>query len=408
MTKSKWWVALITLIALFGAACGGDDDDTSAGQSSSATEDGGSEPQTVTVRISSPLSGNQAASGVWAHGIKAFLDGVNADGGVNGAIFDVEVVDDGFEAARTTANIRKFIDQDGADVIFTYGGGAARANEDYIERSKVMTVPYAGGQYAPDGVEELPYFRSWAPSIIHEGFLITQQIFDDDPNAKVGVLSYDNVSGEKYAEGVQSAAEEAGKEDQIVAVDLFDPLTTDLTSNITRLRDAGATSLVLLVAGGAGTQAIKYVRQIGWEVPVYNQSGNTSRTGMLEPMGADAVGLRTPRYLVDAGDLPDEDWVDRFIADVEREGNGDPTDLNVLNGYTTGATLVEAVKAAGDDLSVEGILAGWDSLEGVTVPGLLPGVTLSPGDDINIIRNMQLAEWNGTGFDDVGDVVAVD
>ncbi|MFH1090406.1 MAG: ABC transporter substrate-binding protein, partial [Pseudomonadota bacterium] len=61
----------------------------------------------VVVGVSTPLSGPAALWGVTAMGIKAWADYINDQGGINGRKIKVIVKDDGYNPARSMANLQE-------------------------------------------------------------------------------------------------------------------------------------------------------------------------------------------------------------------------------------------------------------------------------------------------------------
>ena len=99
-------------ILLAAAGCSSQSDDKPAVQAGGdGSCNGVSQGVTDTalkVGTSLPLSGGAATAGKgFEAGLKAAVAEVNSNGGINGRKVDLVVLDDGFEAARSVANIRR-------------------------------------------------------------------------------------------------------------------------------------------------------------------------------------------------------------------------------------------------------------------------------------------------------------
>ncbi|HEX7163659.1 MAG TPA: ABC transporter substrate-binding protein [Trebonia sp.] len=109
------------LIAATGTAC------ASSGSGGSGASAPGVTSTTVTIGTSNALTGtNSASCSVASKGEQAWIDYVNANGGINGRKIKVNVIDDGFTPARAVANAKTFINQP----VFAVVGGCGTATAD--------------------------------------------------------------------------------------------------------------------------------------------------------------------------------------------------------------------------------------------------------------------------------------
>ena len=75
-------------------------------------------------------------------------------------------------------------------------------------------------------------------------------------------------------------------------------------------------------------------------------------------------------------------------------------------GYYGAAMAVWLMKQCGDDLTRENVLRQATHMRGVTVPMLLPGISLNTApDDYSPIKQMQLQRFDGTGWVKIGGIV---
>jgi hypothetical protein len=69
--------------------------------------------------------------------------------------------------------------------------------------------------------------------------------------------------------------------------------------------------------------------------------------------------------------------------------------------------LVHVLERCGDDLTRENVMKQAASLNNVSLPMLLPGITLqTSATDFFPIEQMQLEQFNGTKWELIGDVVS--
>jgi branched-chain amino acid transport system substrate-binding protein len=76
-------------------------------------------------------------------------------------------------------------------------------------------------------------------------------------------------------------------------------------------------------------------------------------------------------------------------------------------GYTVAQTLHQTLKQAGNDLTRANVMKQAASLKGVTLPMLLPGITINTSDkDFYPIEQMQMQKFNGELWELFGPVIS--
>jgi branched-chain amino acid transport system substrate-binding protein len=83
---------------------------------------------------------------------------------------------------------------------------------------------------------------------------------------------------------------------------------------------------------------------------------------------------------------------------------GDPKDNLTVAGYSMAQTLVQVLTQAGDELTRDNVMKQAASLD-MTLPMLLPGVTVKTGsDDFYPVEREQLKRFNGKSWELFGKV----
>ncbi len=83
-------------------------------------------------------------------------------------------------------------------------------------------------------------------------------------------------------------------------------------------------------------------------------------------------------------------------------------DVDNVYGYSVTQTMVEVLKACGNDLTRENIMKQAASIHDLKLPMLLPGITVSTSaDDYAPIKQMQLERFDGTTWRLFGEVISV-
>ena len=87
--------------------------------------------------------------------------------------------------------------------------------------------------------------------------------------------------------------------------------------------------------------------------------------------------------------------------------SGNVADGFNVYGYTAGAKMVAVLKQCGDKLTRENVMKQAASIHNLTLPMLLPGITVSTSaDDFAPIKQMQLMKFDGTTWKLFGEVIS--
>jgi branched-chain amino acid transport system substrate-binding protein len=90
--------------------------------------------------------------------------------------------------------------------------------------------------------------------------------------SKAGLMLINNPWGESNEKGLLAAAE-SNPDMEIVGVEKFENNDVDMVPQLTRLKEAGADVIVLVVNAPPGAQMMKSRERMGWEVPVVSHWG---------------------------------------------------------------------------------------------------------------------------------------
>ncbi|MBC2934823.1 ABC transporter substrate-binding protein [Nocardioides sp. zg-1228] len=409
-------VALATSLVLGACGAGGrDDSDDGDGGGGGAAADPGVTDDTVTIGATFPLTG-VAAPG-YAEiptGAKAYFDYVNEAGGVHGRTIEYIVKDDGYNPTNTSTVTNELVLQD--EVFATVGslGTPTQASvADYLNDEGVPQLMVSSGSLQwGDDVEARPMTFGWQPDYESEGKVIGQWVADNMPDARVGLFLQDDDLGEDAEKGVRRYID-----DQIVAVERYTTGNTDVAPQITGLQAEDVdlvlafntpsyTALSQLVALKTGFTPKWFYANIGSDPALvgsllerFSEGAVTGDSGALD-------GVMTTEYIpgVDSADDP---WVQLWqeVWD-EHGGKGELTNYRIY-GMSQAYAFVQALDAAGEDLTRDGLVAaieeGGSEWEG---PQLAP---FRYGADSHMgIAGMRLVELKAGVGEPVTDVLVTD
>ncbi|SFI62923.1 ABC transporter substrate-binding protein [Albimonas pacifica] len=354
-------------------------------------------------------SGPASAYGQIGSTIGAYIEMVNAQGGVNGRKIEWISYDDGYSPPKTVEQIRRLVEQDEVDLLHaTLGTPTNTAIHKYVNAKKVPHLFVATGASKWNDPENFPWTSGWQPNYPTEGAIYAQWILANIENPKIAVLYQNDDYGKDYLTGLKRGL--AGREDVIVAEAPYEVAQPTVDSEVINLKASGANVFFIVATPKFAAQAIKKSAEIGWEAERFLNNVSISVGSVLQPAGLEASkGLISAGYLME---VDDPQWADHEeVAEWRRFMNewypaGDQTSSFTVYGYASAYTLVETLKRCGDDFSRENIVRQAASLKGLRAPLLLPGITINTSaTDHAPIEAMQLMRFNGESWERFGEVV---
>ncbi len=373
---------LAASMVLAGCGAGGDRESSGGGEGDGGgASDVGVTADSITLGAHFPLTG-VAAPGYSEipTGAKAYFDYVNSQGGVYGRQIEYIVKDDGYNPTNTSQVTNELVLQ---DEIFAMVGGLGTPTHsavvDFLNDEGVPDLFVSSGSLQwGDDVENRPYTFGWQPDYEIEGKIIGQYVAENLPKAKVGLFLQDDDFGADAEKGVRQFLD-----DQIVGVERYTSGNTDVAPQITGLQAAKAdlvlafdtpsyTALSQLVSLKLGYQPTWYYSNVGSDPQLVGSLLNRFSEGAIEGDNSSLNGILTSEYIpgVDAADDP---WVQLWQKVWDAEGDQGKLTNYRIYGMSQAYTFVQALMAAGEDLTRDGLVAAVEEagadLEG---PNLAP------------------------------------
>ncbi|MBS43882.1 MAG: amino acid-binding protein [Nocardioides sp.] len=345
-----------------------------AGCGAGGREDGGDEPaeagstvgvtdDSIKVGAHYPLTG-VAAPGYSEipTGAQAYFDYVNANGGVYGRQIDYLVRDDAYDPSQTTSVTDELVLQ---EEIFAMLGGLGtpthRAVVDTLNEEEVPDLFVSSGSLQwGDDPEAKPWTFGWQPDYEIEGKVIGQYISENLPDAKVGLFLQDDDFGADGEKGVRQYLDS-----QIVSVQKYTSGNTDVGPQVAALQADGAdlviafdtpayTALTQLVSLSLGYSPQWFYSNVGSDPTLVGGLLSNFSEGAVEGSSSSLDGVLTTEYIPGV-DAPDDPWVQLWQKVWDENGSdGDLTNYRIY-GMSQAYTFVQALFAAGEDLTREGL-----------------------------------------------------
>jgi branched-chain amino acid transport system substrate-binding protein len=264
--------------------------------------DPGADDKEIRIGAIHPYSGPASAYGTIGKAISAYIDKVNAEGGVNGRKLKFIGLDDGYNPAKTVEQARKLVEEEETLVVFNpLGTPPNTAIQKYMNSKKVPHLFVATGATKWGDPKNFPWTMGWQPTYQAEGSIFAKHILDTKPNAKIAVLMQNDDYGKDYFKGFEDGL--GDKKNLIVAKVTYEVTDPTIDSQMVSLKASGADVFFNITTPKFAAQAIKKAAEIGWKPTHYLNSVSASVSAVLAPAGLEiSTGIMTTLYAKDPTD----------------------------------------------------------------------------------------------------------
>jgi branched-chain amino acid transport system substrate-binding protein len=301
--------------------------------------------------------------------LEMYVDKINKDGGVLGRQLELIHYDDAGNASKARNFASRLIRSDRVDIIV--GGsttGATMAAVPMIEQAKIPFISLAGAVVITTPV------KKWVFKTPQSDRMAAERILNDMKSrglTKIGLISGTGGFGSSGREQTLAVAKEMGGI-EIVADETYSGSDTDMTAQLTNIRNTKGVQAVLNFGFGQGPAIVtRNYAQLGIDLPFY-QSHGVASDGFLELAGSSAEGLRLPASpLLVPESLPESDpqkpVVEAYKKAYEDRWN---SKVSTFGAYAYDGLMlaVEAIEKAGttDKAAVRDALESIQGHVGVT------------------------------------------
>ncbi len=228
----------------------------------------------IKVGLVAALSGGSAKSGEGiTRGLSVAIDEINASGGLLGRKLELVRRDDESNPAKGQIAARELIDQEKVAAIF--GGIDSPVSLAIVPIANQSKAPYfsvwaAATNITRNGANPNFIFRVSAVDVLVDKALANHAMKAYQAK-KLGLILVNNPWGESNEKGLTAAAKERGI--AVAGIEKFEESDVDMVAQLTRLKSAGADTLVLVGNAAPGAQVMKSLQRTGWQVPVVSHWG---------------------------------------------------------------------------------------------------------------------------------------
>ncbi|MFW6256055.1 MAG: ABC transporter substrate-binding protein [Candidatus Sumerlaeota bacterium] len=290
------------------------------------------------------------------------VDEVNAQGGIRGQQIELIIKDTQGDPERTRNAVRELIRERVVAIIGPSRSGSSMAVVDLCERAQIPLVSCA----ALAQITDLPDggVRNWVFKTPHKDSHVVQRIYEymqEKGMKKVALITGTTGFG---AGGRAKLIEEAPKYGiQVVADETYGPKETDMTVQLTKIKQADPDALINWSIVPGQSIMMKNMKQLGMDVQLF-QSHGFGNYGYLKAAGDAANGVIFPagRALV-ADQLPEgheqKELLEKLKKDYEAKYD-EPLSTFAGHSYDAIMLVITAIKKGdGSRKSIR------DELEGI-------------------------------------------
>ena len=267
--------------------------------------DSGATDKEIKIGHIGPYSGPASAYGTIGKSISAYIEKVNAEGGIGGRKIKLITLDDAYNPSKTVEQARKLVEED--EVLFIFnplGTPPNSAIHKYMNTKKVPQLFVATGATKWGDPKNFPWTIGWQPTYQSESMKYVQHILETKPNAKIGILYQNDDYGKDYLKGFEDGLGDKAKS-MIVSKLTYEVTDPTIDSQLLSLKAAGADTFFNITTPKFAAQAIKKMADIGWKPQHYLNSVSSSVSAVMQPAGLEnGTGIFTSQYIKDPTDPP--------------------------------------------------------------------------------------------------------
>jgi len=331
-----------------------------------------------------PQSGPAAAWGSVAIAIDAYFRYINDQGGIHGRQLVLQTRDDGYDPARTVGAVRELIDNVN---VFAFVGGVGTANGlaalPLIQRANTPWVaPATGSELFAEQSGGLVY--STFTDYVVEASLMTRHAVTELGSRNIAIFYQNDGYGQAGLRGLEEEVarlQAAGHQVTVGDRVPYERGATNMGVQALRLRGSGADSVLLFSDPTSAANLVSEFQRLDFKPQMLATVTLLDPSLMANPgmQGAlFSVFLKLPTVIVGEGNgdpIADALYRDVIVA-YAPEIARDP--FRALAGIAFAQPLVESLRAAGPDLSREGLLQALRAIDGYS-EGLYHSLSFADG-----------------------------
>ncbi|MEJ2639008.1 MAG: ABC transporter substrate-binding protein [Desulfosarcinaceae bacterium] len=317
----------------------------------------------ILIGASLALSGHAGYLGTETlHGAMAYIEHINAAGGIHGRKLRVIAYDDGYDPPRCVYNTQRLIIDDQVFALFCYVGTPTTVKIlPLVAEARIPLVGMFTGAHAlRDPLQ--PYVINVRASYYQETGAAVRHLVADLGLKRIGVFYQYDAYGFDGLRGTELALKSYGLVP--VATGTYIRGTVDVAEGLARIQAAAAEAVVMIGTYEPCARFIQSARQKGY-TPVFQNVSFVGAEALIRLLGDQTEGVLITQVVPPPEPPPSrqELWgIREYIDLLQRYFPFDSPNFVGLEGYLNARVLVEGLKRAGRDLDREGFIHAIESI----------------------------------------------
>jgi branched-chain amino acid transport system substrate-binding protein len=329
-----------------------------AGQPAAAVKEQGVDAGSISVGMVNALTGPASALGTGVkEGALAYLNKVNAAGGVNGRKINLISYDDGYEPKRTIEATDKLLKQDKVFALFGYvGTPTSTAILPTVQKEQVIYwSPFTGAEFLRNPVSK--YIFNVRGSYFDEAETQVSYLTEKLGKKKIGLFIQNDAYGLSVKGGVIKALKKRGM--GLAGEGSYERNTENVDAGLAALK-AYEPDAVIMVGTYKAMAAFIRKAKAGGLSPVFLNVSFVGTAALVKELAGDGDGVIITQVMPSPHDTSLA-LVRQYQRDMKSAGRSE-LDYTDLEGYVDAVVFVEVLKKAGPDLTRESFVKAAESL----------------------------------------------
>ena len=313
-------------------------------------------------------SGPAAQLGIqMRNGVKAYLDHVNAQGGVHGRKIELATEDDRYETSVAPAASKKLIEEHKVFALIGYvGTPTGVAHLPVVTQAKVPLV----GMFTGAEVLRVPFNRyifHVRASYYDETDKIVEQVVSIG-GKKIAVFYQNDAYGQAGLKGVEIATQKRNM--KIAALGTVERNTVKVEAAVQAINAAKPDAVVMISAYTSCAEFIRQMQRAGSAATFYNVSFVGSKA-LADALGKEGVGVAISQVVP----FPWGRAVPVVKEYQELATKAGYTDFNfsAMEGFLSAKVAVEGLRRAGRNLTRDTFINALEKMQDVDLGGFYVG-----------------------------------
>ncbi len=315
-------------------------------------------------------------------GAQAYVAYTNANGGVCGRALELVVADDGFDAARNSAEVKRL-----SSSVLAFGGGFSVSDSGYstaLAGTNIVdsgTATTAERKASENNYNAIPLIAG-GPEFVHAA---KQGV------TKAVIVHVAAAAGRTQAEAQQERLEQAG-----IATELLEVSNTQFSfaGPARNVMDSGAQLMVFISSVSGAVQMAKEMRELGPPLDFEIYAGIYGPS-FIEQAGKNAEGAVSVLQFLPFEEAASNAELTNYIGWLNRVAPNEPPGFYSFMGWVQMKILIDAIRGVDGPLTRDALLASMQTFTAFDADGAIPPVDLvnKSGQGCKVLVTVANGKW---------------